>query len=84
MAAKKTQKNEDKVMVIVSRPDDIISDDNETVVAVNGVNYQIQYGEPVMVPRAVAKVIQNNKEMSVKIKELEKTVKGNKTPFAEF
>lgn len=68
MALKKTSKD-DLVTVIIPKPDDVVGD-TETVVGVNGVMYQIQYDRPVSVPRNVAEIIEQSKELHAQIRDL--------------
>ena len=63
-----TKKTEERVTVIIPKPNDIIGD-TETVVGVNGKMYQIQYDTPVEVPRNVAEVIQSSADLHAEIRE---------------
>lgn len=63
-----TKKAEERVTVIIPKPNDVIND-TETVVGVNGKMYQIQYDKPVEVPRNVAEVIQSSAELREEIRE---------------
>jgi hypothetical protein len=49
--------SEEKIPFVVRRPEGVQED--FTTVTVNGKNYQIAYGKTVMIPRFVAKVIEN-------------------------
>lgn len=79
------QKQEDKVMVIVPKPYNVVGD-TETVVGINGKMYQIQYDKPVEVPRNVAEVIEQSKELQAKIIELTEAgvMKPGKAALAEL
>lgn len=75
----------DMVAVIIPKPYNIVGD-TETVAAVNGHMYQIQYDKPVMVPRNVAEVIAQSKELQARIMELAEqgVMKPGKKAFAEL
>lgn len=60
---------DDRVMVIIPKPDDVIGD-TETVVGVNGTMYQIEYDKPVEVPKNVADVIASSQTLRAEIREL--------------
>ena len=79
------QKSEDKVMVVVPKPYNVVGD-TETVVGINGKMYQIQYDKPVEVPRNVAEVIEQSKERQAKIIELTEAgvMKPGKAALAEL
>ena len=79
------QKSEDKVMVVVPKPYNGVGD-TETVVGINGKMYQIQYDKPVEVPRNVAEVIEQSKELQAKIMELTEAgvMKPGKAAMAEL
>ena len=79
------QKSEDKVMVVVPKPYNVVGD-TETVVGINGKMYQIQYDKPVEVPRNVAEVIEQSKELQAKIMELTEAgvMKPGKAAMAEL
>lgn len=79
------QKSEDKVMVVVPKPYNVVGD-TETVVGINGKMYQIQYDKPVEVPRNVAEVIEQSKELQAKIIELTEAgvMKPGKAALAEL
>lgn len=90
MAAKtavKVNKSENGgyVTVIIPKPYNVVGD-TETVVGINGKMYQIQYDKPVSVPVSVAEVIEQSKELQVKILELtEKSMmKPGKAAMAEL
>lgn len=82
--ANKTE-NEGYVTVIIPKPYNVVGD-TETVVGINGKMYQIQYDKPVSVPVSVAEVIEQSKELQVKILELtEKSMmKPGKAAMAEL
>lgn len=61
--------NDDKVLVIVPRPHNVTGD-TETVVSVNGKMYQIMYDQPVEVPRNVAEIIEQSRDLQAKIMEV--------------
>ena len=70
MATKKIVKNEnEKVMIIIPKPRNVVGD-TETVVSVNGEMYQIMYDRPVEVPRNVAEIIAQSKNMEMKIRKI--------------
>lgn len=85
MAVKQKKQEEDKVTVIIPRPYNVVGD-TETVVGVNGKMYQIQYDMPVTVPRNVAEVVQQSKDMQMKIMELteQNKLKPGKGALAEL
>lgn len=86
MAAKKTNtKSDDKVLVIIPKPHNVVGD-TETVVGVNGKMYQIQYDKPVEVPKNVAEIINQSSSLQAKIlEETEKAVmKPGKGAIAEL
>lgn len=60
---------EDKVLVIIPKPHNVVGD-TETVVSVNGEMYQIMYDNPVEVPRNVAEIISQSRALNAKIAEL--------------
>lgn len=69
MAVKKTNKiNNDKVTIIIPKPRNVVGD-TETVVAVNGEMYQIMFDRPVTVPCNVAEIIEQSKNLEMKISE---------------
>ena len=69
MANKKTIKTDnDKVTIIIPKPRNMVGD-TETVVSINGEMFQIMYDRPVMVPRNVAEVIEESKNLEMKIAE---------------
>ena len=80
-----TKKAEERVMVIIPKPDDIIGD-TETVVGVNGKMHQIQYDRPVEVPRNVAEVIQSSADLRAEIIEATEAaiMKPGKPELAEL
>ena len=69
MAARTKSPANDKVTVIIPKPYNIVGD-TETMVGINGKMYQIEYDKPVEVPRNVAEVIEQSKEMQAKILEM--------------
>lgn len=75
----------DMVTVIIPKPYNIVGD-TETVVAINGHMYQIQYDKPVEVPRNVAEVIAQSSELQARIMELSEkgVMKPGKKAFAEL
>ena len=86
MATKKIVKNEnEKVMIIIPKPRNVVGD-TETVVSVNGEMYQIMYDRPVEVPRNVADIIAQSKNMEMKIAELTENsiLKPGKSAMAEL
>ena len=86
MATKKIVKNEnEKVMIIIPKPRTVVGD-TETEVSVNGVMYQILYDRPVEVPRNVAEIIAQSKNMEMKIAELTENsiLKPGKSAMAEL
>lgn len=80
-----TAAKKDTVMIVIPRPENIVGD-TETVVSVNGVMYQIMYDRPVEVPRCVAEVISQSRELQAKISELTEAavMKPGKGAFAEL
>ena len=69
MANKKTIKTDnDKITIIIPKPRNMVGD-TETVVSINGEMFQIMYDRPVMVPRNVAEVIEESKNLEMKIAE---------------
>ncbi|MGM9937165.1 MAG: hypothetical protein ACI38A_07450 [Candidatus Ornithomonoglobus sp.] len=78
-------KSNDKVMIIIPRPTNVIGD-TETVVSVNGVMYQIQYDKPVEVPRNVAEVVMQSQRLQAKIEELteQAILRPGKSAIAEL
>ena len=86
MATKKIVKNEnEKVMIIIPKPRNVVGD-TETVVSVNGEMYQIMYDRPVEVPRNIAEIIAQSKNMEMKIAELTENsiLKPGKSAMAEL
>lgn len=69
MANKKTiKKDNDKITIIIPKPRNMVGD-TETVVSINGEMFQIMYDRPVTVPRNVAEVIEESKNLEMKIAE---------------
>ncbi len=65
MAKKTTQKYlEELVDVYVRKPEGEAG--NAFVVTLNGVNYQIRYGEHVKVPRKIAMIIEESERNTIK------------------
>lgn len=75
----------EKVLVIIPKPHNVTGD-TETTVSVNGEMYQIMYDRPVEVPKNVAEIIEQSKELQLKI--LEETsnaiMKPGKPAMAEL
>ncbi len=70
MSAKKEKKiTNEKVLIIIPKPRNVVGD-TETVVSVNGEMYQIMYDRPVEVPRNVAEVIAQSRDLEMKIASL--------------
>ena len=70
MAKNKIKKaSDDKVLVIIPKPRNVVGD-TETVVSINGEMYQIMYDSPVLVPKNVAEVISQSRELEAKIREI--------------
>lgn len=69
MANKKSKISEEKVTVIIPKPRNVVGD-TETVVSVNGVMYQIMYDRPVTVPKNVADVIKQSRDLEMKIADI--------------
>lgn len=74
MAKSKKKNTFENVTIIVSKPHNVVGD-TETVVSVNGKMYQIMYDTPVEVPRNVADVINQSREMQLKIIEATENLK---------
>ena len=86
MANTKTKKKaEDRVLVIIPKPHNVTGD-TETTVSVNGEIYQIKYDAPVSVPRSVAEIIEQHKNLQAKISaETEKAImRPGKQSIAEL
>ena len=66
---KKNDSAEERVVVIIPKPD-YVTGDTESVVGVNGKMYQIQYDVPVEVPRNVADVIKQSQDLQAEIREI--------------
>lgn len=75
----------DNVLVIIPKPHNIVGD-TETTVSVNGKIYQIMYDVPVEVPRNVAAVIEQSRELQSKIAEITEDciMKPGKAAIAEL
>lgn len=68
-AQRKAQhEEEEKVTIIIPKPNNVVGD-TETMVGINGKMYQIQYDKPVSVPKNVAEVVMQSKELQAKIAE---------------
>ncbi len=86
MANKKTNKiDNDKITIIIPKPRNVVGD-TETVVSINGEMYQIMYDRPVTVPRNVAEVIEESRNLEMKIaEECEKGIlRPGKSALAEL
>lgn len=69
MAARTAKKaEEEKVMIIIPKPNNVVGD-TETVVGINGKMYQIEYDKQVMVPKNVAEVVMQSRDLQAKIAE---------------
>lgn len=75
----------DYVNVIIPRPLNL-NGDTDTVVSLNGKNYQIQFDRIVSVPRGVAEIIQSSETLKAKIaaEEQDAIYRDGKKPYAEF
>ena len=65
----KTKKENEKVLIIIPKPRNVVGD-TETVVSVNGEMYQIMYDRPVEVPRNVAEIIAQSRDLEMKIADI--------------
>mgnify|MGYP007053718799 FL=1 len=86
MATKKTHKTTDeKVLIIIPKPRNVVGD-TETVVSVNGEMYQIMYDRSVEVPRNVAEIIAQSRELEMKIAQITEgaVLKPGKAALAEL
>ena len=86
MATKKTHKTTDeKVLIIIPKTRNVVGD-TETVVSVNGEMYQIMYDRPVEVPRNVAEIIAQSRELKMKIAQITEgaVLKPGKAALAEL
>ena len=86
MATKKNVKNDNgKVLVIIPKPRNVVGD-TETVVSVNGEMYQIMYDRPVEVPRNVAEIIAQSRDLEAKIAYITEgaVLKPGKSAMAEL
>ncbi len=86
MANKKTKNiNDEKVLIIIPKPRNIVGD-TETVVSVNGEMYQIMYDRPVEVPYNVAEIISQSRELEMKIADITEgaVLKPGKAALAEL
>lgn len=59
----------ERVTIIIPKPRNVVGD-TETIVAVNGEMYQIMYDRPVTVPKNVAEIIRQSRELELKIAKL--------------
>ncbi len=84
MAAKNKTSN-GKVLIIIPKPRNVVGD-TETVVSVNGEMYQIMYDRPVEVPYNVAEIIEQSRELEMKIANLTEAsmLKPGKPALAEL
>lgn len=80
-----SSKSNDLVTVIIPKPINIVGD-TETAVSLNGKIYQIQYDRPVSVPRNVAEIIEQSKDLQIKIQEItdEAVLRPGKRAIAEL
>lgn len=53
------QRDMEKIQYVAKRPVTESIEVDDVTVSLNGKNYQIKYGEPVMIPRAVADILDN-------------------------
>lgn len=86
MAGKKVNKvKDDKVLIIIPKPRNVVGD-TETVVSVNGEMYQIMYDRPVEVPKNVAQIIAQSRNLEMKIASLTEAamLKPGKPALAEL
>lgn len=68
----KKEKNtvsQEKVTVIIPKPRNVVGD-TETTVSVNGKMYQIMYDRPVTVPKNVADIIRQSRNLEMKIADI--------------
>lgn len=74
-----------KVLIIIPKPRNTVGD-TETVVSINGEMYQIMYDRPVSVPRNVAEVIAQSRELEMKIADITASniLKPGKAALAEL
>lgn len=82
---KSENKNEERVMIVVPKPRNVIGD-TECTVGINGVYYQIKYDAPVSVPKNVADVIKSHLQLQADIeKDVENaTMKPGKDAMAQL
>ncbi len=85
MMMAKTKSENENVLVIIPKPHNVVGD-TETTVSVNGKIYQIMYDVPVEVPKNVAEVIEQSRELQAKIAEIteECIMKPGKRAIAEL
>lgn len=78
-------KASDNVLVIIPKPHNIVGD-TETTVSVNGKIYQIMYDVPVEVPRNVAEIIEQSRDLQAQIAEITESciMKPGKQAIAEL
>ena len=81
----KTKKENEKVLIIIPNPRNVVGD-TETVVSVNGEMYQIMYDRPVEVPRNVAEIIAQSRDLEMKIADITEAsmLKPGKAALAEL
>lgn len=68
----KKEKNtvlQEKITVIIPKPRNVVGD-TETTVSVNGKMYQIMYDRPVTVPKNVADIIRQSRNLEMKIADI--------------
>lgn len=84
-APKKSKKMQERVLVIIPKPHNVTGD-SETIVALNGEVYQIEYDKPVKVPKNVAEIIESSRALQAKIlKETEAAIlTPKKTAIADL
>ena len=79
------QNDTERVSVIIPKPYNVVGD-TETIVSVNGVMYQIMYDRPVEVPRNVAEVIIQSRDLQAKIADITEAavMRPGKEAFAQL
>ncbi len=80
-----TNQENEKVLIIIPKPRNVVGD-TETVVSVNGEMYQIMYDRPVEVPKNVADIIAQSRNLGMKIASLTEAsvLKPGKPALAEL
>lgn len=63
------KKKEETTIIIIPKPTNVVGD-TETTVSVNGKIYQIMYDMPVEVPKNVAEVIEQSRDLQAKIEKI--------------